>query len=193
MGLFALRARRAVNPSDTIVLFSQRPATRKYCVRVNVPHGIHDSAIRPTMGIRFSKSNLRPSLWARSLCRILSTWPVWHTSRLIPSDGNLRSDARVMHFKTLIKNKRGNVTHKPIIYDRYAREPISPFFFPTSQAREIFYEFLGDIATVSFDIPESGRSLSYRETSYLIVIYCEIEKLRVIKQSENFYFEYGFH
>lgn len=38
-----------------IVLFSQRPATRKYCVRVNVPHGIRDSAdtaVSSTMGIR---------------------------------------------------------------------------------------------------------------------------------------------
>lgn len=94
----------------TIVLFSQRPATRKYCVRVNVPHGIQtwqcDTAVS-TMGVRFSKSNLHSSRWARSLCPILSTWPAWRTSRLILSDGNLRSDARVAHFKTLIKNKRG--------------------------------------------------------------------------------------
>jgi len=40
---------------------------------------------------------------------------------------------------------------------------------------------------------QKTEGVSYRETLYLIVIYCEIEKLRVIKQTENFYFEYGFH
>lgn len=42
------------------------------------------------------------------------------------------------------------------------REPFQ-LFFPTFEAGEIFYKFLGDIATMSFDIPENGRSLVLRD------------------------------
>lgn len=70
----------------------------------------------------------------------------------------------------------------------------SPFssFFRLFKQKKSFMNFL-TISRLCHLIFQKTEGVSYRETLYLIVIYCEIEKLRVIKQTENFYFEYGFH
>lgn len=112
-GLFAFRARRrAVDAldEDHCIILSKTDSTQILCSGKRT-HDIRTYDTRcdtimshgcTTLQIKFTFPGN-----ARSLCRTLLIWPAWRTSRLILSDSNLRGDARVAHFKTLIRNKRG--------------------------------------------------------------------------------------